>query len=48
MSIWTAGKRYLEKVRKRKEIERERAKRLKYEKREENEEEEKKKEEILI
>ena len=38
MSIWTAGKRYLEKIRKRREIERERAKRMKYEKEEKREE----------
>lgn len=39
MSIWTAGKRYLEKIRKRREIERERAKRMKYEREEEKKEE---------
>lgn len=41
MSIWTAGKRYLEKIRKRREIERERVKRLRYEKEEEKKEEKK-------
>lgn len=38
MSIWTAGKRYLEKIRKRREVERERAKRMKYEKKKEKKE----------
>lgn len=38
MSIWTAGKRYLEKIRKRREVEREKIKRMKYEKKKEKKE----------
>lgn len=38
MSIWTAGKRYLEKIRKRREVKREKIKRMKYEKKKEKKE----------